>query len=432
MGAGAGSDTLTGISDTTGLIPGDIIVQKVVIETTTPTSGRQNDTIFSFENQIILGSEKDEKVYGSHNDDHTDFAFSAPREAGEGFVLTLTDSTRAINSLGSLLVIFSGRSSIFKVQFEQLTVGTSIAETVQVKKLDTGIDQGALNHECVIPVGNALAYLSNEVALRVINNPEDLTGIDPSTLSNPIKPDFDAEDWEGAKGTWFKNVLLFSTKNTSRTYMLNYIEDADGKLSRFWNPPQILPINAFSTIDVGLGQELYGHSNAVPETYKLFDGLSDGQYEGMPVEEKLPIHAIAERVYNDYGKRAVYKSFDEFYSEGEIISNTTELGVTLKYEFEGSTQIIERTIDGSDEDILEGEVGFNSLAQRSLATQPLAGFLNTPPNARRYRVVFEVAKEDFHQIGIRYESNGVDLFWRVTADGTNATLSPRKNTRIRK
>jgi len=431
---GEGSTTLTGIADTTGLQAGDILVQKIVTTATSPASGRNNDTIHCFENQIILGSETDELIYGSKNNDYNDFAFSSPRAAGEGFKLTLTDDTRAINSLGSLLLIFAGRSTIFKVEFEQLAVGSSIVETVRIKKIDTGIDQGALNHECVIPIGNSLAYLSNEVALRIISNPEDLTGIDPRTFSNPIKPDFDAEDWDVGNTymTWYKNIIFITAAAGSRTYMLNFIEDADGKLLRFWNPPQVLPIGPMSVIDSGNGPVLHGHSNAVPETYLLFDGQSDGQYLDMNVEDKLPIDARAVFAYNSFGKRGHQKNFDEYYVEGEITPSTTDLGFSLNYDFEGSTQILDRTIDGSDEDILEGVVGFNSLAQQSLGSNPLGSLLNPPSTARKFRTVLELAKEDFHQLGVTFSTNDVDRYWAIIAHGPNAMLSPRKNTTIRK
>jgi hypothetical protein len=429
---GEATTALTGVNDTTGLVAGDILVQKVYTKYNAPGASHANHTIFSFENQIVIGSEDDEEVYISKNTDYSSFAFSSPRVAGEGALLTLDDPTRAINSLGSLLLIFAGRSSIFKIQFEQIAVSTTLAETLKIKKLDTGIDQGALNHECVVPIGNALAFLTNEVALRIIENPENLTGINPKTFSNPIKPDFDAEDWDNAFGTWYKNILIFTAPEGSRMYMLNFVEDADGKLFRFWNPPQVLPVGPMTVIDSGDGPLLHGHSNSIPETYLLFDGASDGQYSGMEVIDKLPIDAKAVFAYNDYKKRGLLKTFDEYYVEGEITPSTTILTLDLNYDFAGDTQQIQKNIDGSDEDIMEGQLGFNSLAQQSLAVNPMGGFLNSPTDARKFRVVLEIPKEDFHLLQATFSTNDVDKYWAIIAHGANATLSQRKNTLIRK
>lgn len=429
---GETTTTLTGIADTTGLAANDILVQKVVTQSNKPVASHTNHFIYSFENQLSIGSEDDNEIYLSKNTDYTVYSFSTPRVAGEGALFTIDSPTRAITSLGKSLIFSAGSSYLYRVEFEQITVSTTLAETVKVKRLDIGLNQAILNHECVVPIGNALAYLSNEVALRVIENPEDLEGINPKTFSNPIKPDFDAEDWDGAYGFWYKNILIFTAPENSRMYMLNFVEDADGKLLRFWNPPQTLPIGAMSVIDSGSGELLHGHSNATPESYLLFDGASDGQYASMVTADKLPIEAKAIFAYNNYKKRGLLKTFDEYYSDGEITPNTTDLLVTLRYDFEGSSQSLEKTVDGSDEDILEGLIGSNSLAQQSLAVNPLGGLLNAPSNARRFRVTFEVAREDFYELSAVFETNEVDRYWAITSHGANAELSRRRNIEIRK
>jgi hypothetical protein len=423
--------TLTGIADTTDLVAGDILVQKVVTATDKPTAGYTNHTIYCFENQIVVGSEDNNEVYISKNNDYDDFAFSSPRLAGEGALLTLDEPNRAISSLGSNLLLFSGMSSIFRANFETVTVGSSLTESLKIKKVDTGTNQGALNHESVVPINNAIAYLTNEVTLRIVNDLDSINGLNPKTFSNPIKPDFDAEDWTGAFGFWYKNILHFTAPVGSRMYMLNFMEDANGKVQRFWNPPQVFPIGALSLVDSVDGPVLHGHSNYQPETYLLFDGQSDGQYTDMATEEKLPIEAKAVFSYDTYGKRALLKAFDEYYVDGEI-TPTTEVLMELKYDYDGATQEIEKTIDGDDEDILGGVVQFNSLAQQSLGVNPLGGFLTAPSNARRFRVVFEIAKEDFHELQATFSSTLVDNYWAIISHGANAELSPRQDISIKK
>lgn len=427
---GESSTTLTGIADTTGLVEGDILMQKIVTNSNKPIASHTNHFIYcnGSENQIAIGSEDDNLVYVSKNTDFTNYTPSTPRVSGEGYVLTLDAPTRAISSLGRFLIIFCGNHYIHKVEYEQIVVGTTVAETVKSPRVDCGVDQGALNHECVVPIGNSLAYLSNEVALRIIANPEDLTGIDPKTYSNPIKPDFDAEDFTGAFMTWYKNILFITSIVNSKMYMLNFMEDADGKLMRFWNPPQTFPVGAMSVIDSGNGRLLHGHSNAVPESYLLFDGQSDGQYADMDVADKLAIESKAVFAYNSFGKKSVLKNFDEYYVEGEINVNTTELSLDLNYDFDGTTQQINKNIDGSDDDILEGFVANNSLGQSMLAQNPLGGLLNTPDDARKFRVIFEIAKEDFFEISPTFSDNAPDTYWAITAHGCNATLSKRRAT----
>lgn len=438
---GESTTTLTGIADTTGLVANDILVQKIVTETDTPNADRNNHTIYNFENQIIVGSEDDEEVYVSANDDYTDFTFSSPRVPGEGALLTLSGVTSAIASLGSSLLIFSGRSTIFRTQFNQLDVGGTLTETLEVKKFDVGEDQGALSQESVIQIGDSLVYMTNEVALRNIDSPDNINGINPKRLSTPIKPDFDAENWFTSAGApdvfmnWYKNTLYITANQESRMYMLNYIEDADGKLKRFWNPPQTLPVGAMSVIELAddnseIRSRLYGHSNAVPETYLLFEGASDGVYDGMAVADKIPIDAKAVYAYLA-DKEGRLKTFDEYYVRGEITSNTNDLLMTINYDYEGGTQQIEQTIDGNDENILEGNVQINSLAQQSLAINPLGSFLNPPSNARKFRVIKEFAREDFFEINVSFSTNDVDRYWAIISHGSNANLSRRKPINIK-
>lgn len=444
---GNGGQTLLNVAgDTTTIQAGDILIQEVITQQNTPSNTLYtNDYIYGFQNQIAISSSNSNQAYLSKNTSYHDFTFSSPRLPGEGATFVLDAPGRAISVLGSSLLYFAGNSFIHQAIFQQTNVplsnGSSIVEeNAQLKRLMTGIDQGALNHESVIPIGNQLAYLSNEVTLRVINNPANVVGLQPTSYSNPIKPDFDAESFDQNSFLfWFKNVVFVSVPATGHQYMLNFIEDADGRLFRFWNPPQTFPIGPLSTINTGSGDALYGHSNAVDESYLLFDGLSDGQYTGMPVSAKLPISCIAAYAYDDtifvrrkqIKLRSELKTFDEFYIEGEIVPNVTDLDWLLNYDYQGATLQIERSIDGSNSDILEGVNGLNSLAQSSLGQNPLGGLLNTPTNAQKFRLVFECAKEDYFQIQPIYSTNGVDLYWSIIAQGPNAALSPRKATNIR-
>ena len=106
---GETTTTLTGIADTTGIIAGDTLIQKIVTQTDKPAAGRTNHTIFSFENQICLGSEDDNEVFISKNTDYDDFTYSSPRVSGEGGLLTLDAPAKAIFSLGARLVVSAGQ-----------------------------------------------------------------------------------------------------------------------------------------------------------------------------------------------------------------------------------------------------------------------------------------------------------------------------------
>lgn len=428
--AGEGSDTLT-VGDSTSLIAGDILVQKVVENTIASPADRNTYTIFQFENQIFLGSDEDENVFISKNTNFNDFSYSAPRVAGEGGILTLTDPVRGFGQINSDAIVFCGPSAAFQVVYKEVAIDTVVTESLTATPIKSiGANQGALNQESIVSVGNALAYLSNEVALRMLDTDTVSGEIQMTTLSNPIKPDFDAEDWTDAAGIWADNSLWFAAPANSHVYILEYVEDANGKLTRFWQPPQVLPIQCWSIIS----DVLHGHSNSVPETYVINDGLSDyiaNATMGEP-NDKVSIEADAYYAYRSFGKRGILKCFDEYFVDGEINAATTDLMVTLNYDFGGKLAVINKTISGTDEGILQGVVGDNSLAQASLATQNMAGLLLPPTDARKFNVNFEFPKDDFLLLQPVFSTNEVDRYWSILSHGPNITLSPRKAINIKR
>lgn len=418
---GESTVTLTGIADTTGIIAGDILVQKIITTTDKPEANRINNTIYTFENQVIIGSDTDEQAYISKNTDYTNFSFSSPRIAGEGTIFTLDDPVHGFGELEDSIIIFAGHSSIYQAKPQEIVVGTTQAETFNVKKYQTGPGQSAQNQEVIQQIGSTLVYLSFEPAVRELSSPSLLlAGQDPKTLSHPIKPDMDAEDWTDACAIWHKNAYYLSAPTNGRVYILNYRQDADGKLRRFWQPPQTMFIGAFSTI----AEELYGHSAVVGESYKLFDPewLSDESSLG----DKMPIQCVAKFAYRNYGDRVAMKNFDEYFVEGEI-GGSTQVLLTLYYDFGGYTQKAEHTIDGADYDIILETLLRSSLAQQPLAQKPLGGSINAPEDASKFRVIFEQAKEDFVEMQDTYETNDVDKYWSIISRGANAQLSRRQH-----
>jgi len=430
---GLGTTTLTGVGggDTNELQANDILVQKVVTHSNEPASGRNNHTIGVFENQVLVGSDDDNEVYMTSSSDFTDTTFSSPRVAGEGGLFTLDGPSRGFGKLGSQLVLFAGDDSVYRVLFQEIAVSTTLAEILNVKKILTGSDQGSFSPDTIVQLGNALMYLSNEPAWRYIQDPEQLTGLDPETLSNPIKPDFDAETWTNAQAIWHKNGVYLTAPTNGRMYILEFVEDADGRLRRFWQTPQTLPIRSLSVLD----KKLYGGSNAVEETFELFvsdtysDMIANGTY-GEPADKVL-IPAKAAYAYNDYGSKSRLKTFDEYYVEGEIRQNT-DVSLEVLYDFGGATDSAEETIEGSDSDILEETLINSSLGQQPLGQSPLGGTLEAPDDAAAFGVAFEIPREDFRKIQAIFSAEQVDAYFAISAHGPNVELSRRRNITIKK
>ena len=105
--------------------------------------------------------------------------------------------------------------------------------------------------------------------------------------------------------------------------------------------------------------------------------------------------------------------------------------MTLGYNYGGYKQIIYKIINGTNETILEDVVDVNALGQTALGQQPFGGLFNAPANARKFRVIFEIPREDFNEIQPIFSTNEVDRYFSIIAHGANVAMSLRKNIFIK-
>lgn len=412
--------TLTGIADTTGIIAGDVLIQKIVTQSNSPAADRNNHTVFTYQNHLCVASDEDEQVYVSKNTSYFDYTFGTPRIPGQGALLTLDDSAHGFGELENMLIVFAGKNSIYGVVPKEITVGSTLTETLDVKKYQVGAGQSAVNQETIQHANGSILYLSHEPAVRSLPSASILAGGGlPQALSNPIKPDMDAETWTNATSIWYKNAYYLSAPTTGRVYILEHREDADGKMRRFWQPPQTMFIGAFAT----LNNLLYGHSSVVPETYRLFDPEAYSDINS--TDDKMAIRCVARFAYRNYGSRAQLKSFDEYFVEGEL-SPSTDLLLTVYYDYGGNVQSLQKTLSGADSNIIEESLSHNSLGTEPLGSNPLGGILSVPLDSAKFRAIIELAKEDFFEMQEIYETDDVDKYWSIIARGANAQLSRRQ------
>ncbi len=381
---GETTTTLTGVTpNPSAEAAGSPMIQKIVTNANQPAANVVNDQIAVLNNQLYVIDETSNEVSISANDDYTDFTFSSPRVPGEGELLVLDAPGRAAIPLDQDMLIADISDSWYRTSFEQITVSTTLQETLSVKKLRTGKGKGLKGRDLVANIGNAIAFISNDNTLEAIERAEQLELITTTNLSDPIKPDFDAEDFTNGHVFSHKNRIYIASPVNSKTYILEFRQTDEG-LKRFWQPPQILPIRRFVTVS----DDIYGHSSAVPETYRLFDGTSDND---------KPFFMRAAFSYNSFGERALLKSLDEWFTEGYISSNA-QLELKLNFELDGIAQQLSVTIVGGDSDILfESEVSI-ALGDAPLGDEPLGITDTLATQQPKFRHIFPFAPKDFFEI----------------------------------
>lgn len=417
---GESTTTLTGVSpNPSGEAADSVATQTVRTNSNKPASGFSNDTIAVLNNQLWVGSNTERLVYVSTDSDFTSFTVSSPRVPGEGALLTLDNPTNAFAVFGERMSVHSGRSDIYVSEFFELDVGGTLTETLKIKKLKTSSNQAAQSQAMVAEMGDSVAFITHEPALRILENVENIADPQIRTYSNPIKPDFDNETFTNTHMLRDGNRLYIATPTNSKLYILEFREDANGQLRRFWQPPQILPIRRLSIID----SLIHGHSNAVPETYKLFNGTNDLD---------LPFNAIAKLAYRNFEDRANYKNFNELYVEGYISSNTT-ITATINYDFDGFTQSIEKEIEGTDSGTIFEPVDDESLGQFGLGEVSLGGtHESSVEQLPKFRRIIVVPRANFFEVQVVFETNSTDYRWQILSVGPNARLAQANAIRIRK
>lgn len=402
---GETSDTLTGVTpDPTlgGHAVGSVIQQQVVSYSNEPVAGFNNDSIRNLNNNVSILSKTSREVYTSKNTDFTDFSFSSPRLSGEGHLLTLDNYGVGFEVDEEALYIGAGKDDWYKVEYEQVAVGSTLAETVKAKKLKTGSGQGPQSQNLITKIKNSIAFISNEPTLDTLGRIENINTPQSRPLSDPIKPDFNSEDFDGGDMKYFRNQLFITAPASSKMYILDFDKG-------FWQPPQIGPFGKLAIID----GELYSHSPNTPETYKIFVGTDDNGNN---------YKSVARFAYRNFGSRKKLKAFDEWYVEGNISENT-QLTQRLYFDFRGSTSIREKIIDGANEEIIFVPAMGAGLGDNSQGDVSLSGESTSDSNLPKFRVITEWDRDDFFEVSDEYETDGIDQQWAILATGPNAEES---------
>jgi hypothetical protein len=403
---GEGTTALTGVTvdlTTKTISAGNVIVQSVRTNTNKPTSGLKNDLISVLDNQVYVGSLTSNQVYLSAVNDYTNW--TAATTVGSPKLLTLDATLTAFVPQEEFMYMSAGKD--FWYQTKQTLSSDLTTETLVVNRLKTGTDKGALQQSTVASFNNYVAFISNEPTFDFLGRVENIENPQNLPLSDNVKTDFDSYDFTNAHIKPFKNNIYIALPQS----LLLIYNNSKG----FWESPQILPAGRLAII----GDNLYLHSNVVPETYKLFDGYNDN---GNAIE------AIARFSYENYGERARKKSFSEWYSEFYISSNT-DLTLKLYYEYQGADGVYTDIMKGTDDFTIMDTSG-GGLGKENLGKQKLAG--NAPTDdMKKYRKIKTQAEKDFYELLPEYSSNGIDQRWAILAYGPNVALSENDSFEIK-
>ena len=393
------------------------VIQVVRQNDNTPASGFTNNTIKTLQNQMFVGSESSRRIYVSRNTDNSGaiplFTFSSPRLIGEGALVTMDDITigMEVDDNNNQMVVFSGKNRVYRAFFEVSPGSTADRENVAVKPLLVSEGQGAVSQELIGKIKQSIVWLSNDKELVELGQVENLPSPQSKSISDTIQPDFTNADFTNGQVKFWRSYLIVTAPPDGKMFIFDVEE-------RLWNPPQVIGVRLLSIY----ADDLYGHSNAVNETYKLFTGVNDN---GNPISFK------AHYAYRNGGRRDVLKNFDKYFTEVYLQGNTI-VTVSLLYEWKGAKLIQVYNLDGSDSEFLFTPNLSVALGVNPLGTNPLGGQLEAGEDTPKYRRLKPVVPKDFWEYQARFECETDDAVFQILAQGANLRESSSKPQLITK
>lgn len=419
---GESTTTLTGVTPDPALAAPPITVGSIAHQKVRTTAASAVSSlpatmaislISNLRNQIYYGSLVDASVYISVVDNYKSVAFTSPvRVVGEGARVTLSATPVAFVPQESEMYISAGSDQMYQTKF---TLSSDLAkESFEIIRLKTGGQQGAQSQQMVTKMKNDWVLITNEPTMDTLGRIANVV-LTPQTtnLSDSIKLDFDNYDFTDAQVFYFRYFIYVSIPRelVLRVYNLE---------KKYWEAPQILPIAAFSIID----GELYGHDYNVPQSYKLFDGYNDN---GKAVDARAVFS------YQNYGFRTENKSFNEYYAEGYIQTNTT-LTIGIMYDIGGCATDTTYTLAGTDTQVVcvpssDASLGKASLGKHGLGTESVVGSpTDLPP---KFRVIKTFTRTPFYEFQPSFSSVGIDQRWELLAFGGAPELTTEGNNDIK-
>lgn len=389
------------------------VLQVVGSSASTPASGFINDCITSVENHVFLGSNTSPVVYMSKSTSFTDFTFSDPRLATEGWQFQLDDFLigfeKDIASDGrESVVFFAGNDWIYRVQF--IDIGdTTIAQIASTRPIVVSSGQGAVSQDMIGKLRNSIIYLNKFNELVELGNFENVNQIQAVPISDPIKPDFVAADFTGGCIKFIKNNLYVVAPPSGRMFIFSLRQNLVSGERRFWQPPQLFPVSQISDYAGGI----IGHNSGVSESYTLFSGTNDN---GKLISFK------AHFSYLNNGAREKLKDFDKYFVELYITSNTT-VYLKLIFEYLGAKKVLSYPFRGTERKFLFTPDAEASLGVSSLGVNPLGGIVDVPENFLKYRRFKKVTPVTYFEMQTRFEAEDIDAQFQVLCHGSNAELS---------
>lgn len=434
--AGISGSTLTGVSPDPSAEPADSIVISAIITTAdTPSATFENDFIKTIGNQLHVGSYNSRFIYISSQTDYTDYSVPPTRAPGDADLLTLDSAARGITvQKGSTdtsgnAVVSGGLGDWYTVIRSNITVGTTLTEQVTVIRSQSADLATALSHEFIEIVADSIIFLDQNNQLRQFGVVRNIVNPVYPLLSLDVYTELQGRDFSGghlrAVADQGDTTLYITCPKTGIDYMYQIRQklDAVGNLTaeRLWQPPMVRNVARIAVIE-GI---TYGHSNANPQIYQLWD---TNQYsDDSPSDEELPYECHAVFAYLSGAVRTRKMSYDKLYFEGYMTPGTN-LYCNNYFEYQGAYNTLQTTVNKETtpgKKVAKFYSGSTnpSPGENSIGTIPVGDGIipNNPNNPPKFRAMRRITTLQAFEVALDVFSVDLDCNWSLLCLGTNIT-----------
>lgn len=428
---GSTASTLTGVTpDPTSQANGSAVIEKPVTQSNVVASDYVINGIKVINNQLHTFSSTKRPVYISKNTSWTDFTKSSPRAVGDGDVIYPDEIPTGIGEREGKAHIGT-RKAWYEISFTKITIGSNLSEQTNVKKIPMALKKGLLGHKFVGNRDNDMIYVAEDHQVYKYGSYTNQYETKLPSLSYDIQDELKFEDFTGGHMRIVGDYIYITAPNNGRVWihetMTRVNRNGNIETDMIWHAPFIWNISRIAVIN---GVE-YGHSNANPQIYQLWDTLQ--WHDDSPSDEALPYDSVVVFGYRA-GNRHDYTEFNKIYIEG-YMTQGTDLRGALAYEYKGerSTQEFYVNFDGTTPEFYIGDIG-TALGDASLGDNPLGDRTSDIESDQellpKFRSMATAGIEHVHEYQPRLYTEDIDARFELLVIGDNSIISEEQPTSL--
>lgn len=459
---GEGTTTLEGVvGSTASLTNGMVVIQSVIVQTLVdeiPDTDFTADWVVFVGNQACYGSYTSKVIHiATDSSSGGRLGFSDllnPADdlvVGEADFAVLDDVTNGGIVRNGKLYVSTGSSDWYEITPNDVppiaiplyhnvpTSSSAYVITTVKKRKGTGLS-GLLTHELSCVWGDNIYYISKDNQLRVVGTFTQIEGTNFPIVSQNVYDEFQEEDFTGGHIKSSGDTIYITAPISGRHWMYQIREDVDknGQITaeRLWQSPQVSGISRFSEID-GV---LFGHSNAHPQLYQIWD--TNQYHDDDPSGEEVSYTCIARFSYgHTLGSkggvdRVALNKFDKVYYEGYLSMGSLIYG-KVYFDYKGATDIQDveiNTIEKPAKFFLGQQV--TGIGTESLGSNPLGDGIveeaNDQATLSKFRTICNVTPKDNFEYELEVFSVDVNSRWELLCLGVNITPTDTNPTFLTK